>query len=222
MTTLTTTLPGYQRLTRVVLAASIVGGPLAFFVGGMLSPAIHESGQATLDANEALGQTGNAVRLAAFFAASFLLPLSAMGLARLAYDRAPWLATIGGLIAVLGWLPFSALTALDDLGVAMLHPSAPSNAELLDRFSTGLVMNNYLIIYIIGHLVAYILLGIALHQAGAVPAWAAWAMALSSPMTVAAFVLPGRPIVVGTVALGMLVLASLPAAASTLRRSPRQ
>jgi hypothetical protein len=104
----------------------------------------------------------------------------------------------------------------------MLHPSAPSNAELLDRFSTGLVMNSYLIIYIIGHLVAYILLGIALHQAGAVPAWAAWAMALSSPLTVAAFVLPGRPIVVGTVALGMLVLASLPAAASTLRRSPRQ
>ncbi len=103
--------PTYQRRWQVVLAVAIVGGPLAYLLGGLLAPAIHDSGQASIAANAAANPTSNALHLAAFVLASYLLPIGAIGLAGLAYPRAPWLATIGGLLAVVGWLPHSALTA---------------------------------------------------------------------------------------------------------------
>lgn len=216
--------PAYQRLWQVVLAVAIVGGPLAVVVGGLLAPALHDTGQASLAANAAANPTANAVHLAAFVLASYLLPIGAIGLAYLAYPRTPWLATAGGLLALVGWLPFSALAALDDLTSIMTQlPGSGSYAQLLDRFSTDAVMNGYLIVYIVGHLVAYVLLGIALHRAQAIPRWAAWAIIASSPLTLAAFALPGSPRAIGAVALGLLLAGSLPAArAMASRNTPRR
>jgi hypothetical protein len=82
---------------------------------------------------------------------------------------------------------------------------------LLDRFTNGAVMNTYLIVYIICHLVAYVLFGIALRRARVIPRWAAWSMIASSPLTVAAFALPAR-VAVGVAALALLLIGSLPAA----------
>jgi hypothetical protein len=107
--------PGYERLLEVVLAVAIIGGPLAFDVGGILSPSVHETGQVSIAAAAAAHPTANGVHVAAFVVASFLLPIGAIGLGYLAYRRTPRLATIGGLLAVVGWLPFSALAAQDDL-----------------------------------------------------------------------------------------------------------
>jgi hypothetical protein len=211
--------PADRRLLQLVMAVAIVGGPLTYVLGGLLAPSIHDTGQASIAANAAAGQATNAAHLAAFVLASFLLPIGAAGLAQLAYARAPWLATIGGLLAVVGWLPFSALAALDDLTATMASlPDGGAYAALLDRFSTDAVMSTYLVVYIVGHLVAYVLLGIALRRAGVVPGWAAWAIVASSPLTVAAFVLPGSPRAVGGVALTLLVLGSLPAARAAARR----
>ena len=70
--------------------------------------------------------------------------------------------------------------------------------------------------YVVGHLVAYVLLGIALRRARVIPRWAAWSMIASSPLTIAAFVLPGSPRAAGLVALTLLALSSLPAARYTL------
>jgi uncharacterized membrane protein YgdD (TMEM256/DUF423 family) len=209
--------PGHQRLCQVVLAVAIVGGPLAFVLGGVLAPSIHDTGQSSIAANAAANPIANAVHLAAFVLASYLLPIGAVGLARLAYRRTPWLAAIGGLLAVVGWLPFSALAALDDLTSTMAHlPNSGSYAQLLDRFSTDAVMGTYLLVYVIAHLVAYVLLGVALLRGRVVPRWAAWSMIASSPLTIAAFVLPGSPRASGAVALTLLVLGSLPAARITL------
>jgi hypothetical protein len=209
--------PGYLRLLKVVLAVAIAGGPLGYLVGGVLSPSIHDSGHSSIVASATANPITNAVHVAAFVLASFLLPIGAVGLARLAYVRTPWLATIGGLLAVVGWLPFSALTALDDLINVMAQlADRGSFAELLDRFSTDAVMSTYLMVYIVGHLVAYVLLGIALRRAQGIPQWAAWSMIASSPLTIAAFALPGSPRVIGSSALILLVLGSLPAARRTL------
>jgi hypothetical protein len=209
--------PGYQQLLQVILAVAIVGGPLAYDVGGVLSPSIHTSGQSSIAASAAANPIADAVHIVAFFLASFLLPIGAVGLAHLAYPRTPWLATLGGLLAVVGWLPFSALAALDDLISSMADlPNSGSYAALLDRFSTDAVMGTYLIVYIVGHLVAYVLLGIALRRARVIPRWAAWSMIASSPLTIAAFVLPGSPRAIGAVALTLLVFGSLPAARKML------
>src|SRR6266545_3676520 len=206
--------PGHQRLRQVVLATGVLGGALA--------PSIHDTGQASIAANAAANPTTNAAHLAAFVLASFLLPIGAIGLARLAYPRTPWLATIGGLLAVVGWLPFSALAALDDLTSAMAQlPNSGSYAELLDRFSTDAVMGTHLLVYVIGHLVAYVLLGAALLRGRVIPRWAAWSMIASSPLTIAAFALPGSPRATGAVAFTLLLLGSLPAARATfLDRRP--
>jgi hypothetical protein len=127
------------------------------------------------------------------------------------------LATVAGLLGVIGWLPFSALAALDDLAAVMAQlPSAGSSAELLDRFTNDPVMNAYLIVYIVCHLVAYVLFGIALRRAGVIPGWAAWSMIASSPVTIAAFAVPAQAgsgrTAVGGVALALLLVGSLPAA----------
>jgi hypothetical protein len=210
--------PAHQRLRQVVLAVAIAGGPLLFLLGGVLAPSIHDTGQSSIAANAAANPTLNAVHLAAFVLASYLLPIGAIGLARLAYDRTPWLATVGGLLAVVGWLPFSALTALDDLTSAMAGPGGgASYAELLDRFTNDAVMGSYLIVYVVFHLVAYVLLGIALDRGRVIPRWAAWSMVASSPLTIAAFALPGSPRATGAAALTLLVLGSLPAARAMLQ-----
>ncbi len=208
-----TTKPGYERLLRGAVAVAIVLGPLGYLVGGLFAPAIHEPGHATILANANASSVTNAVHLVAFFIASFLLPIGVVGLAYLAYGRTPWLATVGGMLGVLGWLPFSALTALEDLAVVMAHTGGTSFASLLDDFSNDAVMNGFLITYIVCHLVAYVLLGIALHRARAIPAWAAWLMIASSPLTIAAFAFhDAARSAVGVVALALLFVGSIPAA----------
>ena len=203
------------------MAVAVVGGPLGFLVGGALAPGVHVSGQATIAANAAANPVANAVHLAAFFVASFLLPIGAAGLAYLCYGRTPWLATIAGLLGVTGWLPFSALTALDDLGSAMATmPDSGAYAALLDRFTNDAVMGAYLVIYVVFHLVAYVLFGIGLLRARVVPAWAAWSLVASSPVTIAAFAIPGDVGTVGSaignVGLSLLLIGSLPAARAML------
>lgn len=215
--------PGSLRLLQVVAAVAIVGGPLGFLVGGALSPSIHVSGTDTIAAYTGASPVLNGIHLAAFVVASFLLPVGAAGLAVLAHRAAPRLATIGGLLGVLGWMPFSALTALDDLPTAMagLPDSAGSYAVLLDEFTTDTVMSLYLISYVLFHLAAYVFLGIALDVGRVIPRWAAWSLVASSPLTVLAFALPGDvgtpATILGVTALSLLLIGSLPAARAMLR-----
>ncbi|MET9019143.1 hypothetical protein ABZV93_04085 [Actinopolymorpha sp. NPDC004070] len=203
-----------EQLLNRLAAVSVVGGPLCFWLGGLLSPpAMHTDGAQTVAANAAANPATNTAHLIAFFLASFLLPVSVVGLARLSWARAPWLSTIGGFAGVVGWIPLAALTALDASAVAMARmPGGPSYGGLYDAFAYGPSMNAFLIVYIVGHLAAYVLLGIALRRARIVPAWAAWAMVASSPLTMAMFVLPGNSVAVGAVAIGLLVASSVPAA----------
>src|SRR5439155_24881648 len=65
--------------------------------------------------------------------------------------------------------------------------STPQLAALWLRFNGDAVMLTYLIIYIIGHLLSAVLIGIMLGRLRLVPAWAAWAFALTSPLTMLYF-----------------------------------
>ncbi|WP_125609809.1 hypothetical protein [Specibacter cremeus] len=212
-------MPGHERLLRIVGAVAIVGGPLGYLVGGLLAPAIHGTGAATLDANATANPAANAVHVIAFVAASYLLPLGAVALGYLAYRHTPWQATIAGILGVVGWLPFSALAALDDLAIAMAGMPGPTMyAGLLDRFTNDAVMGGYLIVYVACHLVAYVMFGIALRRARLIPAWAAGALIASSPLTIAAFAFHGTGrVAVGGLALALLLIGSIPAAVAIMR-----
>jgi hypothetical protein len=205
------------RVIRIVLAVGAVGGPLGYLVGGTLSPSIHASGAEAVTAAAEADPVLNGLHMVAFVAASYLLPIGAVGLAMVAYRRRPWLATIGGLMAVVGWLPFSALTALDDL--INRAEGQGAFATLIDRFSTDPVMSSFLIVYVVGHLVAYVLLGIALRDD--IPRWAAWCMIASSPVTVAAFIVPlAARTPVGSAGLALLFVGSAAAAPAILHSRP--
>ena len=172
---------------------------MAFVLGGVLEPVVHvTNGAANIVANANANPFLNGLHLASFVVGSFLLPISVIGMARLAMYGSAWLATIGGALGLLGWLPLSALTAQEDLTLQMAHLGLSSElATLWERFNDDATMTVFLVVYIVGHLAAYVVLAIALHRAGVIPTWAAWTLAASTPLTLAFFATRQRSDIVG-------------------------
>jgi hypothetical protein len=74
---------------------------------------------------------------------------------------------------------------LDDLAYDIIQTgSTPQLAALWTHFNSDPVMTIYLLIYIIGHLASAVLIGVMLGRLRIVPVWAAWAFALTSPLTI--------------------------------------
>jgi hypothetical protein len=136
--------------------------------------------------------------------------------------RAPGLATLAAALSLVGWIPWSALMGLDDLAYDITQVgSTPQFAALWAHFNGDAVMSTYLLIYIIGHRLSAVLIGVMLGRLRLIPAWAAWAFALTSPLTV--LYLPVHGIVVKN-ALTYLICAlwivgAVPAALAMLKGS---
>jgi len=131
------------------------------------------------------GQTGNTLHFIGAIAASFFLPLGYLGMSLLGMRRAPWLATISSALSLVGWIPWAALMGLDALAYDINQIGSTAQfAALWTHFNGDAVMTTYLLIYIIGHLTCAVLIGIMLGRLRLIPAWAAWAFALTSPLTI--------------------------------------
>ena len=172
----------FQRLS---LAACIILAPLSITLylvsweGNLREPLI---------ASAMAGPTGNTLHFIGGIAASFFLPLGYLGMSLLGMRRAPWLATISAALSLVGWIPWSALMGLDDLAYDITREGlTPQLAALWTHFNGDTVMTTYLLIYIIGHLLSAVLIGLMLGRLRLVPAWAAWAFALTSPLTILYF-----------------------------------
>src|SRR6266702_3665476 len=170
---------------RACLAACILLAPLSISLylvswpGNLRDPLI---------ASAMAGPTGNTLHFIGGIAASFFLPLGYLGMSLLGMRRAPWLATISAALSLVGWIPWSALIGIDDLAYDIARVgSTPQLAALWTRFNGDTVMLIYLLIYIIGHLLSAVLIGIMLGRLRLIPAWAAWAFALTSPLTIIYF-----------------------------------
>jgi len=164
--------------------------PAVLIPGTLFNPAVGGigAGAANIAANAAADPTTNQLHIAVYVLETFVLPASVVGLAGLALRRSPWLATIGGGLGLIGWLPWSALAAQDDLTFQMAQMGGgPQFVELWNRFTTDRTMGALTLIYVICHLSAYVLLGIALGRARIIPPWAAWSLVLTSPITLIAF-----------------------------------
>ena len=164
--------------------------PVLLIPGTLFNPAVGGigAGAANIAANAAADPTTNQLHIAVYVLETFVLPASVVGLAGLALRRSPWLATIGGGLGLIGWLPWSALAAQDDLTFQMAQMGGgPLFVELWNRFTTDRTMGALTLIYVICHLSGYVLLGIALARARIIPPWAAWSLVLTSPITLIAF-----------------------------------
>ena len=202
------------RFRKAGFAAAIVLAPLVLIPGTIFNPAIGGigSGAANIAANAAANPVTNQLHVYAYVVLSFLLPISVIGIAGLAMRRSPWLGTIGGALGIVGWLPFGALAAQDDLTFRMAEMGGGSQfVSLWDRFTTDPTMLGFLLVYIVCHLVAYVVLPIALRRGRYIPAWAAWALALTSPLTIVGFA-TRQIALVGLAICALLLIGSVPTA----------
>src|SRR5437588_641230 len=175
----------FQRLS---LAACILLAPLSITLYLISWPGNQRAPLTPLIASAMAGPTGNTLHFIGAIAASFFLPLGYLGMSLLGMRRAPWLATISAALSLVGWIPWSALIGIDDLAYDIAQVgSTPQFAALWTHFNSDPVMLTYLLIYIIGHLLSAVLIGIMLGRLRLVPAWAAWAFALTSPLQIIYF-----------------------------------
>jgi hypothetical protein len=193
--------------------------PVLLLPGTLLNPAVGGigAGAANIAANVAADPSTNQLHIAIYVVETCLLPFAILGLAGLALRGSPWLATIGGGLGLIGWLPWSALAAQDDLTFRMAQMGGdPQLVVLWNRFTTDWAMAGLTLTYVVAHLLAFVILGIALARARVIPIWAAWALALTSPITVIAF--PTHQQGLLYVVIGLWIAGSIPAALAVWQR----
>jgi hypothetical protein len=155
--------------------------------------------------------------------APYVYPVSYLGLGILAMKRSPFLSTIGivsGWFGSIAW-GFIAAAQFVYYDAARLI-SATDAASLLG--SIYLHWQIYYIVaggWVIGHLFAYVFLGIALLRARTIPRWASYLIIISAPlMGPIAYGLNNGSLQVAGYAL--VFVASIPASFSLVRDDPRR
>jgi len=175
-------MPSAFKFQRMFLALCIVLAPLSVT---LYLVTWTEDWRKPLDAAAQASQTGNTLHLIGGVAASFFLLLGYLGMSLLGMRRSPWLATFSAGLSIIGWIPWSALIGLDDLAYDIVQAGTSQPfVDLWKRFNGDAVMSAYLIIYIIGHLLSAVLIAVMLGRLRLIPAWSAWALALTSPITI--------------------------------------
>lgn len=215
--------PLIYRLHRWFFAASIIVGTGATCVMVATNPGYYKA------------QTGEAGLLAGYTSANvvmvqihlissvitfYLLPVGLVVMAWLALRRAPWLASIGAFLVLLGMLPLPAIgAAIESLTYDIVRSgSNPLLITMVNQFNTDGVMSFYNIVDVPGIVLGPALIGLALWRARAVPIWAAVLITLSRLVVfVFAFVpsLPGVYLQLPSCVL--LFIGSIPAALVMLK-----
>ncbi|HEV2661989.1 MAG TPA: hypothetical protein VGU68_15370 [Ktedonobacteraceae bacterium] len=216
--TVASSLPVYRRVQHRLLGICILLAPLTVSIYIMTwitirgSSATYHDSLTYIQSVAALSNSINTIHLTFGILATIFLPLGYLGMAMLGMKRAPWLATISAIFALVGWAPFGAIISLDILAYAVARGgSIPQLVTFWGQFNADPFIMTFQYIYIIGHLISAILLGILLGRTRLIPAWAAWAFALSSPATMFLFAFHLFPQLVWIVC-ALLIIGALPAA----------
>ncbi len=182
--------PTYHKFLRIGLAACMVLAPLVVFLGFAFDPTggVPPAPTGIFAAYQATSPLR--VQLFLFFNAitHFFFPLSFIGLGPLAAKRSPWLAMLGMVCGLVGTLPFGFFVWPEALGDAMVRTgdSATFVAVWNGVAAEGIIVFLQ-ISWVVGHLLGYLLLGIALARARAIPLWAAGLIVLAIPLQAAAY-----------------------------------
>src|SRR5579872_373213 len=193
-TTLAPSLPLYRQVQHRLLGLCILLAPLTLTVYLMTWFTVRGSSftySQSLTYSQSVAALGNGINYTHMIfgiLATIFLPLGFFGMALLGMKRSPWLATIAAIFALVGWAPFGAIISLDIqvYDVARMG-NIPQLVAFWGQFNADPFIVTYQYIYIIGHLISAILLGILLGRTRLIPAWTAWAFALSSPVTMLLF-----------------------------------
>jgi hypothetical protein len=217
-TAVASSLPLYRRVQHRLLGLCILLAPLALTVYVMTwidvrgSSFTYSQSLIYSQSVAALGNGINYIHMISGILATIFLPLGFFGMALLGMKRAPWLATVSAIFALVGWAPFGAITSLDiQVYDVARRGSIPQLVTFWGQFNADPFIMTYQYIYIIGHLISAILLGILLGRTRLIPAWVAWAFALTSPVTMLLFTFHLYPQLVWIVC-ALFIIGALPAA----------
>lgn len=220
--------PVYRKLHRAFFALCLLVAPLTVSLSFATCPVYGNPNCPGTGGTASLTTVGAAFRdappllLQIFFfvtvLAIYLYPLSYLYLGRLAMKRSPWLAISGIACGFIGSVIWGFLT--DEF--FWINALAQSGLDAqFPRVQHAYITNGWVYVvhagWIIGHLLGYVLLGMALLRARVIPRWAAWLMIVSVPIM--------GPLSYGTglgliqvLGYGMVFIASVPAALATLKR----
>lgn len=218
--------PVYRKLHRAFFALCIVLAPLILSLWFSLCPtgandaACPDQGSTLAVFAAFRAMTPQVMQL--FLVLSLILPylyaLSYVGLGLLAMRRSPWLATLGmvcGFAAGIVWAVIAdSITMLLSMAQVGLNPLF---VTVEHHYYANWLIVTFGAFWVIGHLFAYVLLGIALLRARVIPRWAAWLLIVSAPIMgpIAYGIGVGLLQILGFV---LVFIASVPAALAFLRR----
>lgn len=211
------TRPMIYRLQRLFFAASIILGTGAIVVAAFTNPPYFgtEPGIASaVTMNAMSSDLMDQTHLITLLIAAYALPLAFLTMARLANDRSPWLASVGALLSMLGFLPLALYAGQDSLFYDIARwGSNPQWVDLAQRSNSDGIMTVYGIIFGLGTVFGPTLIGIALWHSRAIPVWAALCITFSRLLVFFFVAVPYR--VATTIVLGgtvLLFVGSIPAA----------
>jgi hypothetical protein len=113
--------------------------------------------------------------------------------ARVCREQAPRLTAWALALAVPGYLSMGMMLGYDHLvwSATHAHLSMADAAAVVDAAHPSLEVS--IGVFVLGHVVGTVLLGLALLRSGRIPAWAAWAVTVSQPTHFLATVVLGSP-----------------------------
>lgn len=216
-------IPVIYRLHRLFFALCILLAPLTLSLWFTLCPtgdsACPDQGSslAVFTAFRTMNPQLMQFLLALGLMAAYVYPLSYIGLGLLAMKRSPWLATLGmacGFAAGIVWGPIAGQISVIN-GMAQIGTN-PLFVTIEHHYFSDWTTLAFGTAWVIGHLLGYVLLGIALARARAIPRWAAWLFVAVTPLM--------GPIAYGTnlgliqeLGYALIFIASIPAAWAMLR-----
>jgi hypothetical protein len=210
------------RLQRLAIAMAIPAGAVAIFIGAFFNPPYYgdkPGEKATIQQTAVHGVLMNWTHLIAQLVAAYLLPFTFLLMAILANRRSPWLASIGGLLSLLGFLTLPAYVGQDSLyyDIAKWEQLTPY-VNLAVHWNHDPVMTFYGIIFGLGTVVGPTLVGLALWRSKAVPRWASVCITFSRLPSFIFGVVPFH-VAVGAVLGGvvLLVIGTFPIARTAWR-----
>ncbi|HLG60994.1 MAG TPA: hypothetical protein VKY19_03610 [Ktedonosporobacter sp.] len=212
--------PAYRKLQRICLAGCIMLAPLIVLLGFAFDPTggVPPAPAGIFAAYQAASPLK--IQLFLFFNAitPYVFPLSFIGLGLLAMRRSPWLATLGMICGLVGTLPFGFFVWPEALGDAMVKAG---NSSTFQMVWSGVASEGVIVFlqysWVVGHLLGYILLGIALARARTIPLWAAGLIILGIPCQAVAYMTHQG--IFQLLSYALIFIGSIPAALAMLSRT---
>jgi hypothetical protein len=202
----------WRRIRRLFSGACLIAGPALFFLGILVRPTGSDDTGDELLAYVRDNSTAVQLSDLMLITAVLLLVPAFVGAMHVLRNRAPLLGYLGGGLAAVGFVCLFGMITVDGvaLEIARRGTAAAGMGMVLDQApNQDLLLWTLTLVFVAGHIIGTILLGIGLFRTRFVPVWAAVAVTMSQPLHFVAHGIGNKPLDVVAFALFAAGLATL-------------